>query len=321
MPEKITRRSFLKTSAVIGATSFIASDIVTNLALAEGEVDIAVVSGDDYFKNALAAVKQLGGIKRFVPEKSSVAVLANPQRNNPGAFTNPEVLRAVLRMCKNAGAKQVDCISLQSQKSWDNTGLAKVIKEEKANLPLVDRKDKTQFKTVPIPKGIALKEARIMNTFFEYDVFINVPVTKDHAGNKFTGAMKNLMGINSQQNNRTFHKKNWTTDINSIRHLDQCIADLNTIVKPDLCVVDATEFITTNGPFGPGKLAKPHKVVAGTDRVAIDSYCCTLWGLKGEDIIAITRAYEHGLGEMNLKKVKISELKLETTIKTLAPYK
>ena len=28
----------------------------------------------------------------------------------------------------------------------------------------------------------------------DYDVLIDMPITKDHAGNKFTGTMKNLMG-------------------------------------------------------------------------------------------------------------------------------
>ncbi|UCE08536.1 MAG: DUF362 domain-containing protein, partial [bacterium] len=71
------------------------------------------------------------------------------------------------------------------------------------------------------------------------------------------------------------------------------------------CIVDATELITTNGPFGPGELIKPQKIVAGTDRVAIDAYCCTLWDLEAKDIIMINKAKEHGIGEMNLKKVKI----------------
>ena len=149
-----------------------------------------------------------------------------------------------------------------------------------------------------------------MKVFFDYDVFIDLPITKDHAGNKFTGTLKNLMGLNSPQNNRTFHKKEWKTDIDAITHLDQCIADLNTVIFPDLCIVDATEFITTNGPFGPGELIKPQKVVAGTDRVAIDAYCSTLWGLKGTDIIHIGKAYEHKLGEINLGKVKIEELEI-----------
>ena len=65
------------------------------------------------------------------------------------------------------------------------------------------------------------------------------------------------MGINSPISNRTFHKKNWKTEKGSITHLDQSIADLNTVIKPNLCIVDATEFIITNGPFGPGKIHSP----------------------------------------------------------------
>ena len=80
-----------------------------------------------------------------------------------------------------------------------------------------------------------------------------MPITKDHAGNKFTGALKNLMGLNSPGNDRTFHKPNWKTDPDDIAHLDQCIVDLNQVVKPALNIVDATEFIVSNGPFGPGR--------------------------------------------------------------------
>jgi len=61
--------------------------------------------------------------------------------------------------------------------------------------------------------------------------------------------------------------------------------------------------------MGPGKVIKPQKVVAGIDRIAIDSYCCTLWNLKPEDIIMITEAHRHGLGKMDLSKVNIKEHK------------
>ena len=137
---------------------------------------------------------------------------------------------------------------------------------------------------------------------------INLPITKDHMGNKFTGTMKNLMGLSSPKTNRTFHTGNFKND--DINHLDQCIADLNTLIKPVLCVVDATEFIITNGPFGPGKLHKPQKVVAGTDRVAIDAYCASLWGLKGEEIIMIREGHALGLGEIDLAKRKIKEVEM-----------
>jgi uncharacterized protein (DUF362 family) len=307
MTTKITRRSFIKTSAAVGASTLAGSSLLSKLVYGKGKVDISIVTGEDYFKNTIEAVKQLGGMKKFVPKNSKVALLPNVQRNNPGVFTKPEILRAVIQMCKKAGAKEISCLSWLGEQNWVNTGLAKVINEEGANLILVDRED-SNFKAVPIPNGIALKEASIMSQFFNYDVFINMPITKDHAGNKFTGTLKNLMGLNSPTNNRTFHKPNWKTDLNDITHLDQCIADLNTIIKPDLCIVDATEFITTNGPFGPGELIKPQKVIAGTDRVAIDAYCCTLWGLEAKDIIMIDKAKEQGLGEMDLKKAKIKEI-------------
>jgi len=307
MSKEISRRSFIKKSAAIGVTSVVGGAIFPGSVFGETSPDISVIQGTDYFKNTLQAVSNLGGMEKFVSKNAKVAILANPQRNNPGAFTSPQVLQAVIKMCKKAGAKEITCLSWLPETNWESTGLKKVVDEEGANLKIADRKDEELFKPVPVPKGKELKEARIMKTFFDFDTFINVPITKDHAGNKFTGTMKNLMGINSPKNDRTFHKKDWATNPKSIEYLDQCIADLNTIIKPDLCVVDATEFIITNGPFGPGKIFKPQKVVAGTDRVAVDAYCSTLWDLKPKDIFMIKKAYEHGIGEIDLKKVKIKE--------------
>ncbi len=312
MTKKISRRSFIKKSTTIGVGSLVAGNIITDLSVAASrqKVDVSVVQGKNYFDNTIKAVEQLGGIQQFVPKNSKVAILANPQRNNPGAYTKPEVLKAAIHLCKKAGAKEINCISWLPEQNWEGTGLKKVVDEEGTNLVITNLRDESLFKPVPVPKGKSLKEARIIKTLFNNDLFIDLPITKDHAGNKFTGTLKNLMGLNSPKNNRGFHKPNWKTDINDIRHLDQCIADLNTIIKPALCIVDATEFIITNGPFGPGKLHKPQKVVAGTDRVAIDSYCCTLWGLEAKDIITITSAYKHHLGEIGLKKLKIKELKI-----------
>jgi uncharacterized protein (DUF362 family) len=268
--------------------------------------EIAVVTGADYGRAAAKAISLVGGISHYVPKGARVALLANSQSRHPGTYTKPEILAAVIRECKQAGAAQVDCLSWLKPAAWEATGLAGVIQAEGASLVLVDPKSEADFKAVPISKGVALKEARIMKALFDHDVFIDMPITKDHAGNRFTGTMKNLMGLNSPAVNRTFHtgdSKAGTPD--DIAHLDQCIADLNLAVAPTLCVVDATEFIGTNGPFGPGEIKTPHTVVAGVDRVAIDSFCTTLLGLRGTDIVMIVRAHEHGLGEIDLSKVTI----------------
>lgn len=313
MKIKVNRRSFIKGGAAAGLSLALGKITGRNLAFAQEpaavavEKKISVVKGDDYFAAALKAVEQFGGIGRFVPKGARVALLPNAQRNNPGTYTKPEIVRAVIKMCKDAGASEVNVISYLQRDRWNAAGLEQAIIEVGGNLVLTELRDETQFKTVPIPKGIALKEAKIMNAYYDHDVFINMPITKDHMGNRFTGTMKNMMGMNFFSSNRTFHTGLMESKPDDIDRLDQCIADLNTVIKPHLCVVDATEFITTNGPFGPGEIIKPKKVICGTDRVAIDAYCCGLWGLKPQEILMIKKAAEHGIGEMDLSKIELLE--------------
>jgi len=308
MTDSISRRDFLKKSALLGATAAAGGRLFSGTASAAPGTDISVVTGADYFKCSQAAVKALGGMGGFVRKGAKVALLPNVQRWNPGTFTKPGILRAVIQMCKEAGAFEVNVLSWLGERNWESTGLASVIKEEGANLKLVAREE-AEYKTLPVPGGIGMKDVMIMKEFFNNDVFIDMPITKDHAGNKFTGTMKNLMGLNFATHNRSnFHKENWTTDPDAIRHLENCIVDLNVPIKPDLCVVDATEFIITNGPMGPGEVIKPQKVIAGTDRVALDAYCTTLWDIRVEDIICINEAHKRGLGNKDLSQANIKEL-------------
>ena len=46
-------------------------------------------------------------------------------------------------------------------------------------------------------------------------------------------------------------------------------------------------------------------VIATTDPVAADAFATTLFGLKPKDIGSTVAAYEMGLGEMDLDKMKI----------------
>jgi uncharacterized protein (DUF362 family) len=311
MALKIGRREFFKKSAQAGLALAVGRELAaagkpTGASPAAKAAVIGVGIGSDYEKATMLAVDLVGGIRKFVPKNARVALLPNVQSRHPGSFTKPEVLRAVIKLCKKAGAKEINCLSWQPVKQWEDTGLKAVIDAEGVGLRLFE-KDEALFKAVPVPGGLALTEARILAGFYDHDLLINMPITKDHAGNKFTGTMKNLMGLNSPVSNRTFHRPNWKTDPNDVAHLEQSIVDLNKAVKPALNVVDATEFIVTNGPFGPGQLLRPEKVVAGADRVAVDAYCAGLWGLEPKDIVQIKRASEQGLGEMNLDKVVVRE--------------
>jgi uncharacterized protein (DUF362 family) len=306
MAGKLMRREFLKAGASMGA----AVAFGRRPLFAETATTVGIAAGGDYGKAAVKAVELLGGMDAFVFKGARIAILANVQSRHPGTFTGPSVLRAAIRLCRDAGAASVTCLSLQPVKQWEDTGLGKILAEEGADLKLFSSKDESFFKAVPVTDGRGLTEARILGELDRYDGLINMPIIKDHAGNKFTGAMKNLMGLNASVSNRTFHKANWQTDPNDIAHLDQCIVDLNKVIKPILNIADATEFITTNGPFGPGELAKQGKVVAGTDRVAVDSVCAGLLGVKPGGIIQIARGAEQGLGEGDLRKIRIREARI-----------
>ena len=117
MAKKIGRREFVKKSAKIGISAAVGSSFIHSLLdgsvhAGHNTVDIAVSTGADYMKSTARAVDLLGGIEKFVPKDSKVAILSNTQSRHPGSFTKPDIVRAVIRMCKKAGAKEINCLHL-----------------------------------------------------------------------------------------------------------------------------------------------------------------------------------------------------------------
>ena len=313
MSQKMNRRSFIKKTAVIGASSFFGSSVISQLPGFADEnptVDIAAIKGEDYFNNTIKVVDLLGGIKKFVSKGSTVGLLANSPWKNPGSYTNPDIVLAVIKMCVDAGAKEITSLENVSSEYWERTELSKKFSEEIKSLKSAG---KNHIKH-EISKGKNLKVAHIEKTLLDCDVFINIPKTKDHAGTKFTGCLKNMMGSTAYQpTNHFIHfgntGKSWQDGgYENVEWLSQCIADLATVRKPDLCISDATELLLTNGPAGPGDLAKPGYIVAGTDPVSVDAYCTKFVNLTGKKVTMIKMAAEHGLGEIDLTKLKIKKV-------------
>jgi len=157
-----------------------------------------------------------------------------------------------------------------------------------------------------IDGAVELKNVEIIKKISEVDVFINIPILKHHGSTILTGALKNMMGLCTRKTNVTFHLGSGVR--NDPEYLGQCIADLNLVRKPDLTVADAIEFITGNGPAGPGPLKRLDLVVASPDPVAIDAFGATCLDAEPSDVISVKRAYEHGIGEMDLSKLSIMEI-------------
>lgn len=310
---QITRRSFLKKAACLGGGALLSGTHLSSLAQTNPQgspaldmkPDIVAVKGKDPYVNTLRAIQELGGIEAFVRRGDRVGVLVNSPFKNMGASVNPDIVFAVLKTCLDGGAKEIRYLKDPHRGYWERS----VKSGEHANVLKSLKSESGEHVKVDIPGGLALKDARVTKDLWECDVFINISITKHHQGVHYSGALKNMMGLCPFSTNSYFHwgtlKLGWYADV---EHLSQCIADLNLIKKPDLCISDATTFITENGPWGPGKLGGAETVVASTNRVSLDAFCCRFLGRQPEDILMIRKASQQGLGEMNLDRIKVKSL-------------
>ena len=303
----ISRRAFVAGSALAGAVALSGFRFPLPR-IRGGTPGLASAHGPDVVKNTKAVIEAMGGMGAFVSAGAVVNILPNAQGSHPGSSTNPQLVKTVVDACREAGAKEVRWLTWLPERVWERSNLAGPVEESGATLVAVDLENAELWKEVEVPQGVVLKKIRVFKALWECDVFISMPIIKDHVGSRFTGVLKNYMGASHGVDNRLFHP---TFEGENLAHMEQCIADLNTAVRaPDLCIGDAMTVLATNGPFGPGELKKPERVFASVDRVAFDSYGASLIGLSGPEVAMIKNAYDLGLGEIDLSKLEIKEIEV-----------
>jgi len=250
---------------------------------------------------AVAAVKALGGMSKFVGRGEVVVVKPNigwDRTPEQAANTNPEVVKAVVRMCLEAGAKRVrvmDGPCNDPRRCYTRSGIKDAVESLNDPAVSVEHMDERKFVSMPIKKGKALSNWSFYKDVLDADKVINVPIAKHHNAARLTMSLKNIMGVLGGNRGNIHHD------------LDENIAALNSVLKFDLNILDAVRILTANGPQG-GRLQDVKKmdtVIAGTDPVAVDAYGATLFGITAKDVPHVIYANQFGLGEMDLKKIKL----------------
>ncbi len=244
---------------------------------------------------------------RFVKKGQRVVIKANiawARTPDQASTNNPELFSALIKMCYDAGAKRVvvwDHTCDNYQFCFTRSGLKEAA--QKAEAELYSGHGQNVYRKVDVPQGRKLKKVEILKDVLEADLFINFPLPKQHFATELSLGMKNLIGIV------------WDMEQLHKIGLHQCIADVNTVRKPDLVVMDAIRILTTNGPKGPGKTEDIGEVVVSTDIVALDAYAATYFKnpktgkpFAGEEIQFVKNAYDMGLGEIDLAKVRIKKV-------------
>jgi len=314
MKKNISRRKFIKNTTKAGAAVAAASALpgLTSCSLFN-PADIAIVNGDNYYENTIEAIKMIGGMEKFVPKGSKVGLLINSDFDVLGAYVNPDISIAAIKMIADAGAEEITCLQVVKEEYWqrsshyeDHKELLETLKSVETNTFPAEYNEDDFVKVPNIEGAKSLVDTEVAKKWLECDVFINIPISKHHMTTFLTGALKNIMGVSTRKANITFHLNG--PERNDPVFIAQCIADQHLLKKTNLCIIDSTEFIIDNGPSGPGILEKPNKILAGSDIVALDALASTILGYEPEEILCVVQAHETGVGDMDYSKLNIVEV-------------
>lgn len=307
------RREFIKSAAAAAAIAALpfaitddlfAADTPNAAATPEGDFDLAMVRGGEPEEMFRRGIEALGGMKAFVRPGQKVTIKPNIAWDQPpemGANTNPKLVAEIVRQAIAAGASQVTVFdhTCNSQSScYKNSGVAAAAEE--AGAKVVDASRKSQYMSVDCPKAKQMKKALVHKAVMECDVYINVPVLKNHSGAIMTSALKNLMG---EVYDRNYLHANG---------LSQCIADLGLYRKPDLNVVDAYRVMFSHGPRGvsPKDVQTLKYQIISRDMVAVDAVSARLMRYSLSRLPYLKMAEELGLGSSDVSKLKVKRIQM-----------
>lgn len=310
------RRDFLKAVALTGLVSTIklsgAMNIMaqTSPAKAAGTgCDLVAVMGGEPVPMFRKAMEEMGGMAKFVKAGQKVVVKPNigwDKSPELAGNTNPELVAEIIKQCFAAGAKEVVVFDHTCDdwiKCYKNSGIEAAAKA--AGAKVMPAHEESYYKEVQLPRAKKLKTAKIHTAILDCDVWINVPILKNHGGAKMTISMKNHMGIVWDRG--FFHKND----------LQQCIADICTLSKPAvLHVVDAYRVMKTNGPRGKSDadVVNPKGLFISADIVAVDTAATKFFNqiesMPLEVVGHLAKGEELQLGTMDLDKVKVKRIKM-----------
>lgn len=308
------RRDFFKSAAILGVASFFKTNALGSVISGKqltvrSEPDLVAVMGGEPEAMLLKALKEFGGIKKFVKKGQKVVIKPNigwDRKPELAANTNPELVGTLVKLCKVAGASEIivfDHTCQDWKKCYTNSGIEKAVIA--AGGKMVPANDESYYREVEIPRGVNLKRAKIHEALLECDVWFNVPVLKHHGGSKNTISMKNLMGIV------------WDRGYFHSHDLHQCIADAATFhKKPSLNIVDAYRIMKSNGPQGKSEsdVVKLKSLLVSPDFVAVDTAAIKLFSQVQhtdiKDVRYIDLAEKNKVGIQNLEKLNVKRIKL-----------
>jgi uncharacterized protein (DUF362 family)/ferredoxin len=252
-----------------------------------------------------AALAPLGGMAAFVKPNQSVLLKVNllikaePAR---AVTTHPEVVRAVVRLVKAAGARRIAIGDSPAGRTtaqaahaiFETSGMAAIAREEGVDLVLFD----DDVVRAPAPGGVLYQHFDLGRAVVDADVLIDMPRLKTHGFMMMTGAVKNCFGCIPGLEKAQFHVK-----VPDRADFGEMLVDLMLACKPALCIMDAVIGMEGAGPSG-GTPRHIGALLASRDAVALDVVAAAIAGFEPMDVYTNAAAHRRGLGPRTADEVE-----------------
>lgn len=249
---------------------------------------------DKVFDAVKRSVDLIGGLGAFVSPGMKVLLkpnLLSARLPEDAVDTHPEVVRAVARLVKNAGAipfigDSPGGFGKNIGEIFEKSGMKRIADEEGIKLEI--------FTASRFVNGIP-----IARQIFDSDRVISIPKFKTHSVTVLTAAIKNMFGSVVGLYKAECHSRSPKEE-----DFSKIVTKVYSITKPHLTVLDGIIAMEGDGPSS-GFIKKMGLIMAGEDAVAIDSCLANIMGLAPLDILVTKDAYEAKLGETDLSKIEV----------------
>ncbi|MBN2424026.1 MAG: DUF362 domain-containing protein [Calditrichaceae bacterium] len=298
------RRYFIKTITAGSAAAVLPLSLtgIGKLYAQKAPPDAVWVSNGEPNDLVARALKELGGMSRFISKGDVVVVKPNiGWDRNPSlaATTNPDVLAAVIKLCYEAGAKEVkvfDRTCNEPRRCYNNSKIEETAKKAGAN---VSQMRNNKYREIKID-GRMIDSWEIYEEYLDADKVINLPIAKHHSLSKVTLGLKNLMGVMGG-NRGSLHS-----------NFSQKIVDIDRKILPTLNIIDAYRTLVANGPQGgnPDHVKLTKTLIASPCIVTADKLALELFGHTINQVEHIRLAAEQGLAKYDPDKANVKRVNL-----------
>ncbi|GMR04325.1 MAG: DUF362 domain-containing protein [Thermodesulfobacteriota bacterium] len=253
------------------------------------------------YEGISGAVALMGGMDRFVRPGERILLKPNLLAAKPpeaAVTTHPSVVRALIRLVKEAGATPVvgDSPGLGGAlKVAGRCGVLDVCKEEG-----VEFRDLKTPVMVENPGGRTFKRLEVAAEVLDVDGVINLPKLKTHVQMLLTLGVKNIFGCVPGK-----LKPQWHLSAGVDRAcFAAMILDLYLFVNPRLTVMDGVVGMEGNGPSG-GEPRPMGLIFAAGDAVSMDVVIAEVLGISAGTVPLQRTAEMRGIEGSRLEDIEI----------------